>query len=184
MEKIGKVFEAMRLYRRAIQIVPDIELKMYETTKVQGNTIATTCYVSFRLNVKLWAHTTTEQVNNNSAAVRNAAAEDIANSNAKVDDGDDDENLDGVDLMERFEIDIQKAGRFFQRAINETGLISTGSNFHISDLPVEILFYILKWVVSSDLDLRSLDTCSAVSKGFYVCAKDPDIWRLACARYV
>lgn len=36
MEKIGKVFEAMRLYRRAIQIVPDIEFKMYDATKVQG----------------------------------------------------------------------------------------------------------------------------------------------------
>lgn len=30
LERCGKAFEAMRLYRRAIQIVPDIELKMYE----------------------------------------------------------------------------------------------------------------------------------------------------------
>lgn len=125
-----------------------------------------------------------EQGNNNSTD-RNATADDVANSNAaKLLQPDDDENLDGVDLMERFEIDIQKAGRFFQRAINDTGIISTGSHFHISDLPVEIIFYILKWVVSSDLDLRSLDTCSAVSKGFYICAKDPDIWRLACVKYV
>ena len=33
LERLGKAFEAMRLYRRAIQIVPDIEFKIYESSK-------------------------------------------------------------------------------------------------------------------------------------------------------
>lgn len=48
---------------------------------------------------------------------------------------------------------------------------------------MEIILYILKWVVSSDLDLRSLEMCSRVCRGFYLCSRDPEIWRLACIRY-
>ena len=55
---------------------------------------------------------------------------------------------------------------------------------HISALPMEIILYVLRWVVSSDLDLRSLEMCSRVCRGFYLCSRDPEIWRLACARYV
>jgi len=53
---------------------------------------------------------------------------------------------------------------------------------HISALPMEIILYIFRWVVSSDLDLRSLEMCSHVCRGFYLCSRDPEIWRLACAR--
>lgn len=35
LEQMGKVFEAMHLYRRAIQIIPDIEFKIYEATSKQ-----------------------------------------------------------------------------------------------------------------------------------------------------
>lgn len=35
LEKLGKVFEAMHLYRRAVQIIPDIEFKIYEATSKQ-----------------------------------------------------------------------------------------------------------------------------------------------------
>ncbi|KAG8296375.1 F-box only protein 9 [Homalodisca vitripennis] len=53
---------------------------------------------------------------------------------------------------------------------------------HISALPVEIILYILRWVVSSELDLRSLEMCSSVCRGFYVCSRDSEIWRLVCVR--
>lgn len=42
--------------------------------------------------------------------------------------------------------------------------------------------YIFRWVVSSDLDLRSLEQLSLVCRGFYICARDPEIWRLACLK--
>lgn len=48
---------------------------------------------------------------------------------------------------------------------------------------MEMILYILKWLVSSDLDMRSLELCSMVCRGFYQCARDPEIWRLACIRY-
>ena len=51
---------------------------------------------------------------------------------------------------------------------------------HISSLPMKIVLYILQWVVSSELDIQSLETISRVCKGFfYVCARDAEIWRLA-----
>lgn len=34
---------------------------------------------------------------------------------------------------------------------------------HIGQLPVEVIQYILKWVISSDLDIYSLDQLSCVS---------------------
>lgn len=95
-------------------------------------------------------------------------------------DQDDDTNLDDVDLMFRFQLAVQRTGRLFQRS-GDRNVIHT--SFHLSDLPMEIILYILKWVVSADLDLRSLEQCSAVCKGFYICSKDHDIWRLACLRY-
>lgn len=55
---------------------------------------------------------------------------------------------------------------------------------HISALPVEIILYILRWVVSWDLDVRSLEMFSMVCRGFYLCSRDPEIWRMACMKYV
>lgn len=42
--------------------------------------------------------------------------------------------------------------------------------------------YILRWVVSDELDLRSLDQCALVCRGFYLCARDSYIWKSACER--
>lgn len=53
---------------------------------------------------------------------------------------------------------------------------------HISDIPLELIMYIFKWVVSTELDMKSLDQLARVCKGFYVCARDPEIWKLACQR--
>ncbi|XP_071336909.1 F-box only protein 9 [Trachinotus anak] len=56
------------------------------------------------------------------------------------------------------------------------------TQMHISALPREILMYIFRWVVSSDLDMRALEQLSLVCRGFYICARDPEIWRSACLR--
>lgn len=42
--------------------------------------------------------------------------------------------------------------------------------------------YILRWVVSDELDLRSLEQCSLISRGFYLCARDSCLWKSACIR--
>ncbi|KAK4824971.1 hypothetical protein QYF61_022497 [Mycteria americana] len=56
------------------------------------------------------------------------------------------------------------------------------SQTHISVLPMEVLMYIFRWVVSSDLDLRSLEQLSLVCRGFYICARDPEIWHQVCLK--
>ncbi|KAK0053938.1 F-box only protein 9 [Biomphalaria pfeifferi] len=53
---------------------------------------------------------------------------------------------------------------------------------HIASLPVELIIYILQWVVSNDLDLKSLEMFSLVCRGFYTCARDERIWKKACEK--
>ncbi|KAL9963273.1 hypothetical protein ACROYT_G032457 [Oculina patagonica] len=53
---------------------------------------------------------------------------------------------------------------------------------HISALPLELIMYIFKWVVSVELDMKSLEQLGRVCKGFYACVRDQDIWKLACLR--
>lgn len=139
----------MSLYRKAVQIVPDIEFRIYDSLKSQTKP------------------SKTDQM-----------AQDQLNANFTECDVDD-EDLDGVDLMERFQLAIGQSGCLFYRA-TDPGVITTG--LHFADLPLEIIFQILRWVVSSELDMRSLEQVSKVSRGFYVCAKDPEIWRLACLK--
>lgn len=43
--------------------------------------------------------------------------------------------------------------------------------FLIAALPREILMYIFRWVVSSDLDMRALEQLSLVCRGFYICSR-------------
>ena len=45
---------------------------------------------------------------------------------------------------------------------------------------MEVLINILKWVVSSELDLCSLESFSKVCRGFYLASRSSDIWRLMC----
>lgn len=51
---------------------------------------------------------------------------------------------------------------------------------HISSLPSEVLIYIFRWVISADLDVRSLEQCARVCRGFYICARDPQLWKMIC----
>lgn len=154
----------MHLYRRAMQIVPNIEMHVYQTEKERLAAVQ--------------HHPSTEA----SATVKTDTA--VAPS----------EDLRDVDLLARFQHGCHQSGAFIQRASNGPtnafggGVIAitpaghSRTQCHIGDMPIEVLLYILRWVVSGDLDLRSLEQCALVSRGFYICARDPDIWRLACRR--
>lgn len=155
MEKKGKVFDAIRLYRRSMQLVPDIETRIYEMNKAQ-----------FKQDEKKLADDKKD-------------CERPCTSNI---DGDDDEDLTDVDLLARFKYQLQLAGQICQRASGEKTLITTGA--HFCNLPLEIILYIFRWVVSNDLDTRSLDACSRVCKGFFLCARDTELWRAACVKCV
>ncbi|XP_067999055.1 F-box only protein 9 isoform X2 [Melanerpes formicivorus] len=71
----------------------------------------------------------------------------------------------------------EKAKELFLKAVEEE---QNGALYEA--LPMEVLMYIFRWVVSSDLDLRSLEQLSLVCRGFYICARDPEIWRQVCLK--
>ncbi|CAH0552549.1 unnamed protein product [Brassicogethes aeneus] len=144
MERSGKLYEAIQFYRRAVQIVPDIE---------------------FRLDAPKGSKK--EKTNKIEEIVEHKEESDKEHS-------DNEEIKEGMLLPG------------IQRKMAQCSLICLSkyeqSTTHISSLPIEIIFLILKWLVSNDLDLKSLETFSAVCRGFYLCARDPEIWRLACLR--
>ncbi|XP_056291926.1 F-box only protein 9 isoform X1 [Pseudoliparis swirei] len=134
-EQNGAVYEAIKFYRMAMQLVPDIEFKINysrppDADRVGGN------YV--------------------------------------------DNNVDGEieDLLAYFEQELTLESSFPKICTPELDL----TQMHISTLPHEILMYIFRWVVSSDLDIGALEQLSLVCRGFYICARDPEIWHLACLR--
>ncbi|XP_053381965.1 F-box only protein 9-like [Mercenaria mercenaria] len=125
-EREGSLYEAVNFYRRAMQLVPDIEMKIEYPRSPRERPESESSVDSF--------------------------------------DGEDLES----DLVTRFHTLRKKF----------VGLLAC----HISALPVEVLIYIFKWVVSSQLDMKSLESISAVCRGFYLCARDEELWRLACLR--
>ncbi|ERL94039.1 F-box only protein 9 [Dendroctonus ponderosae] len=91
------------------------------------------------------------------------------------DSSEDSEVIEEAQLLQRIQKKLSKVGHFCIPKF-------TQSTTHISSLPIELLLYILKWVVSTDLDLRSLELFGSVCRGFYLCSRDSEIWRLACLR--
>ncbi|XP_067840097.1 F-box only protein 9 isoform X1 [Heptranchias perlo] len=135
-EQNGAVYEAIKYYRRAMQLVPDIE---------------------FRIN---YAHSP------ESDGSGKAYKEDKGKAN------------EITDLLPYFQQQLTLQDSFQKICPPGFGVNQT----HISELPFEVLVYIFRWVVSSDLDLRSLEQLSMVCRAFYICARDPEIWRLACLK--
>ncbi|KAK2113871.1 F-box only protein 9 [Saguinus oedipus] len=114
-EQNGALYEAIKFYRRAMQLVPDIEFKITYTRS--------------------------------------------------PDDNDDDSKM--ADLLSYF----QQQLTFQESVLKLCQPELESSQTHISVLPMEVLMYIFRWVVSSDLDLRSLEQLSLVCRGFYICAR-------------
>lgn len=139
-EKLGHLEEAISFYRRAVQLVPDIEFRIADYSDDSIDEISD----DESLPIKSMSH-----------------FEDIEYDN----------------LVQKFQIIATVSGH---NCICQPKHPRKGS--HISILPPEIFIFILKWVVSSDLDLISLEQVSKVCRGFYLCARDPEIWRLACMR--
>uniref|UniRef100_A0A0B7AJ98 F-box only protein 9 n=1 Tax=Arion vulgaris TaxID=1028688 RepID=A0A0B7AJ98_9EUPU len=133
-EDDGLLNEAIFYYRKALQLVPDIESRL-------GNVY--------------------------SRSPRDRARQD---SESSVEESDIEEYL--LDHLQHLKLK-EKA-----LCLPEYDQKMT----HISCLPVELIVYILHWVVSSDLDLRSLEMFSLVCHGFYVCAREERVWKKACQK--
>lgn len=142
LEKAGIFYEAIQCYKKAVQLVPDIEFKVCQkpTTRVETFT----------------------------------SQEDAQELYHPEEDSDDEEIKDGA-VFAHIQRKMAKSLTICEPGYEQRAM-------HISSLPTEILLYIFKWVVSSDLDLRSLEICSMVSRGFYLVARDSEIWKLSCLR--
>ncbi|GFR71410.1 F-box only protein 9 [Elysia marginata] len=133
-EDDGMLNEAIYYYRKALQLVPDIESKL-------GN---------------MFQHSPRDRARQDSeSSVEGIESEEMV--------------IDGLDKLRLVEKGLCQM-EYEQRMT------------HISCLPVELVIYILHWVVSNDLDLRSLDMFAMVCKGFYMCARDERVWKKACQK--
>ncbi|CAO1443221.1 unnamed protein product [Diamesa tonsa] len=145
LERQGKVFEALSFYRKAVNLVPDIEFRSYEANQKQQDSIK--IKKNYIDNVKY---------NNNDD-------KDISN------------------MIECFQNSLALSTNQICESSYTAGTIST-VGIHISSLPFEIMLFILKWVVSNQLDFRSLESFSCVCKGFYLISRDASIWKTACKK--
>uniref|UniRef100_A0AAQ6ALJ5 F-box only protein 9 n=1 Tax=Amphiprion ocellaris TaxID=80972 RepID=A0AAQ6ALJ5_AMPOC len=126
-EQDGAFYEAIKFYRMAMQLVPDIEFK----------------------------------VNYNRPPDADRVGGDY------MEDSDADGEIE--DLLAYFEQQLTLESAFPKICNPELEM----TQVHISALPREILMYIFRWVVSSDLDMRALEQLSLVCRGFYICARSP-----------
>ncbi|XP_059054582.1 F-box only protein 9 [Achroia grisella] len=145
MERGGKLYEAIQHYKRAMQILPDIETRLYESSELRGDTPEVELETEEVLTVE---HANTS---------------------------DDEDAVEGEDLMSRLQRILARKGTFCVPEFPTKGA-------HFSWLPYEVVLLILRWVVSSELDAMSLEQAAAVCRGFYVAAREPDIWRTLCVK--
>ncbi|XP_043285662.1 F-box only protein 9 [Venturia canescens] len=148
-EQSGRLYEAIQFYKRAVQLIPDIEFRLYESTKPKNRERSE---IEDRIDV----------------------GETIGNDGNDTDDDINDEDEE-TDLFAKLSKIVARNQCVCYPRFEQ-------STTHISTLPMEIVLYIVRWVVSSELDLRSLEMFSRVCRGFFISARDPEIWRLACVR--
>uniref|UniRef100_A0A8C4QH57 F-box only protein 9 n=1 Tax=Eptatretus burgeri TaxID=7764 RepID=A0A8C4QH57_EPTBU len=151
LEQSGALYEAIRFYRQAMQLVPNIEFRIRDASIIPSNGVSG------------------KNSENNTDGP--GADDEVAN---EVDMGEN-ESLWQQQQQQKHLNGQEALPRLCQPAVSTF-------HTHISALPVELLMYMFRWVVSSDLDLRSLEMLSMVCRGFYICARDPEVWRLACVR--
>ncbi|KAJ6665928.1 hypothetical protein lerEdw1_001400 [Lerista edwardsae] len=124
-EKTLPLFLAIKFYRLAMQLVPDIEFKITYTRSPDSDGMG----------------------------------------KSYIENNEDDSKM--ADLLSYF----QQQFTFQESSIKLCQPELDVNQTHISVLPMELLMYIFRWVVSSDLDLRSLEQLSLVCRGFYICAR-------------
>lgn len=129
----GKVFDAIRLYRRAVQLEPNIEFKIYKASAQQPSV-------------------SRDEKSKSTASTRSKISPQPEASQSELDD-----------LIESFSRDLSIGNQKICQPSFAAGTIRTGK--HISALPVEVFILILKYVVSNDLDMLSLERFGRVCKG-------------------
>lgn len=219
-EKRGNMYSAVMMYRRSMQLVPEIESRVPELRQMKH---------SYRRRRRTSSgsqggSTSEQEANPEAAEAESNKAETIVEEDTCVGDREsclvsaldsDDVNARddvtslstsppdegvGEEVPEEPEEDVIPPGVTLIQHIATKRLNSEDPadkkscspflsesqggcpSTHFSDLPPEIILYILQWVISEDCDVRSVERVSAVSRGFYLLARDPDLWKLLCQK--
>lgn len=164
LEQQGRHYEAIQFYRMSMQLDPDIEFKMDAGTV--SNSSKEKSNKQQQATAKA-AKPTTNQV---------LIVEDLTDERENATSANDDQSGDEEDsLLKQFQQMAIAENRYCEKSVPQKAT-------HFSQLPSEVIMLIFKWAVSDQLDMRTLESLSMVCKGFYVCARDPEIWRLACLK--
>jgi len=145
--------------------------ELYEAIQKYRKAVALVPDIEF----KAFEHTARRKpVTNASIDEKNVATDDEADlPDLPGDDGEEDAGVQ--DLLTRF-TKLKLKGTPLCESEHES------SQTHISQLPMELVIHILKWVVSAELDLKSLENFSQVCRGFFLASRASDIWRLVCVQ--
>lgn len=147
-EENGRLYEAILQYKKALHLVPDIEFKVFNFMKEKGS------------NANSTINSSSYKVGNTKSSEDFKTSEMLSNEEKALE----------LDLLSRFsKLSIQ------HQYLCEPEIPTMDG--HISKLPMEVIINILKWVVSSELDTSSLESCSNVCRGFYLASRTSDIWR-------
>jgi len=143
LEQSGRLYEAVRFYRQAMILVPDIE---------------------FRVHCR------------NNATRNEDSSQDNVEANEDDENDDDDEDDDDMsDLISRFTRLTSGSAAVCDKKYEQEAT-------HLSCLPPEMLERIMCWLIGSDLDLQALEQIGIVCRGFYMVARNPELWHRACLR--
>ncbi|XP_021356200.1 F-box only protein 9-like [Mizuhopecten yessoensis] len=137
-EQCGSLYEAISFYRRAMHLVPDIEMRIDYTCLIRPQRVRQ------------------ESESSVNSVDFEEIEDDLASHLQRLRVQEDDNTICVPEYEQR--------------------------TSHISCLPIEVLNLVFKWIISNDLDMKSLENLSEVCRGFYLCARDEEIWRLVCIR--
>ncbi|XP_059144742.1 F-box only protein 9-like [Physella acuta] len=174
-EDDGMLNEAIYYYRKALQLVPDIESRLGSVfTKVP------------RDRVRIDSESSVEgRYNFNFNNIKIHFCKIFTLEHLTVIELSSNILLNYTILCMFSEIEEDLLSHFEQLRLKDDALCQPDYEqrmTHISCLPIELISYILQWVVSNDLDFRSLEMFSMVCRGFYVCARDERVWKKACEK--
>lgn len=145
-EASGDAMTAVVFYRRAMQLVPDIEFRVCAQQELQSAAAPAAVHRADR---------------SGAAALDSGAVRHLVEAEEEL-----------VCLMERFS--LEGAG---------AGIVPANKHWACpaAVLPPEVYVRLFRYVVGTELDMRSLHRAARVCRRWYVFARDPELWHAVCA---
>ncbi|GBP52503.1 F-box only protein 9 [Eumeta japonica] len=194
LERSGKLYEAVQHYKRAVQLLPDVETRLYHSLDYRSetpegpNVVVESLLMAvsgprsalrrrrpFEVLVPQSEIKRLSNMSEQDGITVSEITKEQTEVTEEVASDEDEDSEDMTDLMARFQRILAKKDRLCEMEHLQKGA-------HISWLPYELILLILRWTVSSELDAVSLERVAATSRGLYVAARDEDLWRALCAR--